>query len=109
MRPARETLFVCEATARTDPVPTGDIELTRGNSGTALSRSERAWDSRQHEPQAAVESLLNFGVVADVDAFDEKDDVFRDVRGVIGNPFEVAGDKNQIETLTDDGRIVFHE
>src|SRR6266702_7759228 len=42
---------------------------------------------------------FGFGVVADVDAFDEVENVFGDVGGVVGDAFEASDHGHQVKAL----------
>jgi hypothetical protein len=44
-------------------------------------------------------SFANLGVVANIHAFHEEDDIFGNIGGVISDALEVAGDEHQVEAL----------
>jgi cyanophycinase-like exopeptidase len=52
--------------------------------------------------------VARFGVVADIHAFDEKNHILSDIRSVVGDAFEIASDKDEVETLADCGGVFLH-
>src|SRR5207245_11697030 len=48
------------------------------------------------------------GGMAHVVTFDHVDDVLRDIGGVIGDSFQILGDKDQLKRLKDYGGIAHH-
>src|ERR1022692_1717281 len=56
----------------------------------------------------ASDALGLFGVVPDVNAFDQEDHVFGDVRRVVADPLQVAGYEYQIDRRRHDAGIALH-
>src|SRR5579884_2702725 len=55
------------------------------------------------------ESGAGFGVMANVDAFHEKQNILGDIGGVVRNAFEVPSHKDQVQGGGNPLRVLFHE
>jgi hypothetical protein len=52
--------------------------------------------------------LPGFGVVTDVNAFHQEENILRDIGGMVGQPFQVAGHKHQVDPLANCLGVLFH-
>jgi len=53
--------------------------------------------------------VAHFGVMADVDALDQEQNVFGDVGGVVGDALQVMGDEHEVDGAGDGGAFLLHE
>src|SRR5207247_786203 len=89
------------------PAAAVEVRMHSGPSGDSTRAGDYLLSTCPARPASPTGAALG-GVVADVLRQDHEDHVFGDVRGVVADPLEVAGDQNQVQRRFDRGRILQH-
>ena len=87
-------------------------QVLTGHQSDIMSANSKSLPGRTHAGRQATfgvaDLLPGFGVVTDVNAFDQEENILGDIGGVVGKALQVARHKHQVDSLANRLGVAFH-